>query len=212
MLATVILGTVAIILAIPLVLQFWELPVELRANYATLQSLSTTVALALAGIWAYFQFVLFRNYHPHLTVLQDVSYRLINPEYFHIAVVALLNNTSRVKVEIQKVSFQLLQIAPVSSEEAERLRDEVFESNFQEDLQWPLRHERTREWQANACIVEPGETLEVTCEFIVPSSMQSVLVYTYVHNSQYSEKSDGVQGWPKSTVRDLTMAYQNQIQ
>ena len=204
MLATAVLVTVVIILAIPFVLQLWDVPAELHTNYATLQSISTTVALALGGIWAYFQFVLFRNFHPHLTVTQQVSFRPINADYFHINTVGLLHNTSRVKVEIPKVSFTLQQIAPIGALDAERLRDEVFVSRTREDIQWPVRYERTREWNARLCIVEPGETLEVTCEFIVPTTVESVIIYTYVHNSQYNEGHKRVQGWPKSTICDLT--------
>lgn len=205
MLASAVLGTVAIIVAIPLVVLLWDLPSELPDNYATLQSIATTIALALGGIWAYFQFVLYRNQQPHLTVSQQVTFRSVNADYFQVNAVGLLNNTSRVKVEIQKVSFQLQQVAPISSLDTERLRDEVFVSKEREDIQWPVLYERTREWNARLCVVEPGETLEITCEFIVPSAMKSIIIYTYVHNSQYKGNLKRVQGWPKSTICDLTV-------
>ena len=105
------------------------------------------------------------------------------------------------------------EVAPISSEEAARLRDEVFKSEEIEDakttklqdIQWPVRYQRTRTWEESplVCVVEPRESLEVTCEFIVPSGMETVLVYTYVYNSQYKDNPQRVQGWAKSTVHDI---------
>ena len=213
MLVKVILAVVVTILLMPLALQLVDIPRDLRANYVTLQSFATTLALMLGGLWALYQFVLFRDLHPHLSVSQEVTHRPISPDQLHINVLVQLNNTSRVKVEMREVLFILQEVAPISSDEAARLRDEVFKSEEIEDIkvkrtqdiQWPVRSKRTRTWDENVCVVEPRESLEVTCEFIVPLGMETVLVYTYVYNSQYKENPQRVQGWTKSTVYDIAV-------
>ena len=205
MFAAVILAVVATIILIPLALQLVDIPKDIRVNYVMLQSVATTLALTLGGIWALFQFVLFRNLHPHLSLSQEVTHRLINPDYFHIGVSLQVHNTSRVKVVMGDVLFQLQEVAPTTKEEAERLRDEVFMTREKNDLQWPLRYELSRGWrQGMVSVAEPRESLEIACEFIVPSTMHTVLVYSFVDNSQYKEKPQRVEGWARSTVHDLT--------
>ena len=197
------IAAAALAMVAPWLLQGFFAHEGLQLYFDILQAIVTTAAIGAGGLWAFYQFQLFRASYPHLTVSQTVTHRRVNGDYIHIAVVAIFHNTSRVKVELREVQFQLLEIAPIDSETAVKLRDQVFESEEKIDIQWPLRYERSRTWPENYCIVEPRETLEVPCEFIVPVAMKAVLIFTYAHNAQYLQNPNRVRGWPTTTVHDI---------
>ena len=57
-------------------------------------------------------------------------------------------------------------------------------------------------WPEYDRIIEPGEAHFETYEFIVLTSIKSIIVYTYFHNSRYPRSSD-TRGWGRATVHDM---------
>lgn len=176
---------------------------KIKDEVGIVQSVITSVAILVGGAFAIFKFQLFRDFEPHLSISQEVSHRFISEEYVHIAVTSTLNNNSRVRVELTSGFFRVQQILPVTDEEVERLYAQVFSDKEYEDIQWPTLDEFQRTSTNNRLVIEPGESHQETCEFIMSSEVKSVLVYTYFYNSRHSSGSQSAEGWAATTVHDI---------
>lgn len=166
----------------------------------TVQSWATVAALAVAGIFAILRFEIFREFAPHVTITQTITHRAIGDNYVHLFVIATLHNSSKVRVDFRKGYFRLQQISPASDEEVENLYADVYVNRANRDLQWPTLDEAPREWSYNDLIVEPGESHQETCEFIVARGIRTVLVDTYVYNTKRPAVPEG---WGTTSAYDI---------
>ena len=71
------------------------------------------------------------------------------------------------------------------------------------DIQWTTLEEIERAWDEGELIIEPNESHQEACEFIVTAGVASVLIYTYFHNSRYSTNARTAQGWSATSVLDI---------
>ena len=81
----------------------------------------TALAVILGGIFAAYKWQVFRESEPHLTITHDVSFRPVGDSYIHIAVTAVLHNSSRVQIELREGFFLLQQVASALDEDVEAL-------------------------------------------------------------------------------------------
>ena len=171
------------------------------------QSAITAVAIIVGGIFALSKLQAFRDFEPHLTITHRISHRLIGSSYIHIEVVAILHNSSRVKVEIRDGIFLLQKISPVSDKQVETLYVQAFEGEEYEEVQWPTLFEVSRNWKRGELVIEPSESHPEPFEFIVAKEVKSVMIYTYFHNLKFSEGDETGQGWVATTVYDLSESF-----
>ncbi len=87
-------------------------------------------------------------------------------------------------------------------EEAENLYAQVFIDREEDHLQWTTLDEVTLSGTNYAIIVEPGQSHAETYEFIISTDVQSIIEYTYFHNSGYPRSSRSP-GWSRTTVHDI---------
>ena len=166
------------------------------------QVLFTIVAIVAGGSLAAYKWQVFRESEPHLTITHEISHRTVGESYVHIAVTAMLHNSSNVHVELLKGIFSLQLLSPTSDELVESLYDEVFVRGRHTALQWPIIDESERGWGKGELIIEPGESHSETIEFIALGDVESVMVYTYFYNPKYSIGGNAAQGWGASIVHD----------
>ncbi len=86
-----------------------------------LQPPVAAVGVIAGAAFAYRKVQLFRDFEPHLTITQTLSHRPIGTRYVHIDVTAILQNNSKVRVEIREAFYKLYQIAPIDDDEIELL-------------------------------------------------------------------------------------------
>ena len=170
----------------------------------TIQSVVTVIAILAGGYFAFSRLQIFRTFEPHLTISHRVSHRRLSDSYMHIDATAVLQNNSKVQIELRE-GFVLLQgISPVSDEEAESLYAGTSEDGGYENLQWPVLEDIERVWGESRLVVEPGESHAETFEFIIGvSDYQSVLIYTYFYNPRASKSRGSAKGWGATTVYDM---------
>lgn len=176
---------------------------KLKDLAGVIQLVVTVFAIIAGGIFAAYKWQVFRESEPHLTITNEVSHRPVGDSYVHIAVTAILHNSSKVKMEFREAFFLLQKISPVSEEEVEALYTQVFRDRKYDNLQWPTLDEAPRNWEKEVLIVEPGESHQETCEFVILADIESVMIYTYFHNSQFSQSSSTPEGWSATTVYDI---------
>ena len=181
----------------------WKIPAQVRDGVQAIQAIVTVIAILGGGYLAARRLQLFRPFEPHLTVAHSISHRPVGSRYMHIAVEVTLHNTSRVSISLRSAEFLLQQVAPVSDSEVEQLYSQVFEDQEQKDLQWEILNSIERTWIEGEMLVEPGEIHHETAEFIVMSSVESVLVYSYFRNPSFRTDSKSVQGWTATSLYDM---------
>lgn len=167
--------------------QFWTI---------TIESVITIIAIVIAGIFAWRNGIIFRHRSPHINIAHDVTHRFISPSYTHLIVTATLHNSSRVKVEFRDGLFILQKIAPLNDDEVTQLYtqslDDAVSANNEEgkDIQWETLDKLWIVWDKDELIVEPGASAALTIEFIVPKTIQAVLITTYLYNTRVMGKID----------------------
>ena len=166
--------------------QFWTI---------TIESVITIIAIVIAGIFAWRNGIIFRHRSPHINIAHDVTHRFISTSYTHLIVTATLHNSSRVKVEFRDGLFILQKIAPLNDDEVTQLYaqfsdDAVSASEGAEDIQWETLDKLWIVWDKDELIVEPGASAALTIEFIVPKTIQAVLITTYLYNTRVMGKID----------------------
>lgn len=160
-------------------------------------------AIVIGGFFALYKLQIFRDFEPHLTVSQEISHRFIGENYIHVETTATLHNSSRVKIEIRKGLSRLQQIAPASAEDIVEIYSQTFVDKESDYLQWPTLEEVERNWDKGEMIVEPGESHRETYEFIVSGDVASIMVYTYLYNSEFPKSPS--EGWGAATVHDMIL-------
>ena len=100
------------------------------------QAVATVAAIVIVGVFAWRNLWWLRTFQPHITITHSVSHRPVGTQYIHLAVVATLYNSSRVKVEIQEGVFQLAQVSPIEDDQLLSMYRSAF----------PLSNERKR-WE-----------------------------------------------------------------
>ena len=165
------------------------------------QAVIALIALVVAGGFAIFKFRIFRPFEPHLSLSQEVSHRFTDGDYVHLAVTVMLNNNSKVRVTLNEAFVRFQQVRPIISSELESLYAQAFTSGEYADIQWRVIDEFQRTWPKNTLIIEPGETHQEVYEFIVASSLKTILVYTFFYNSKRS--SNSAEGWAATTIHDI---------
>ena len=184
------------------------LPDTAMASNATriVQSSVTAVAIAAGGIFAGVKLQLFRDFAPHITITQSVTHRQIGDSYVHVFVTVTLHNSSKVKVDFRQGYFRLQQVSPITDAEVQALFDELIGDPEKEgDIQWPTLYGVRRDWGEGELIVEPGESHQEICEFIVTTGVESVLIDTFFYNSR---RPSVPMGWGATTVYDIVGNYE----
>ena len=166
------------------------------------QAVFTALAVVIGLVIAVVKLELFREFQPHLTISHEVSHRSIGDSYIHIAVVATLYNSSKVKVELGEASFLLQQISPVSDDEVEFVYSQAFLEGEYKDFGWPTLENVRFNWDGGGLIVEPGETMQDTFQFIVSEDVESVVIHMFFYSSEGSASSSAT-GWGATMVQDF---------
>ena len=161
------------------------------------------MAIGLAGLFAYQRLNVFRTFYPHLTISHEITHRFVGNSYTHISVTAILQNNSNVKVEIQNAFFRLEQVAPLSDDDVEAYRAEVSVEREYDSIRWPTLEEINLNWQKNELVVEPGGSHQETLDFVVSKDVETVQVYTYFYNPDFSERGGSSEGWEAITTYDI---------
>ena len=175
-----------------------------RNIFSVIQSFVTIIALVTAGIWAYYRFRAFRTLQPHLYIRHAVTHRSLSRSYLHIEVTAILQNTSRVGIELERGVALVQEVGPISDTEAESLNEEAWKDESNPGILWPIIGRLQRNWDQPNLVVEPGAIHSETFEFVVLKwEDQSLLLYTYFYNAEAQSHPEIKAGWSATTVYDV---------
>ena len=175
--------------------------VDLRGVGLAAGGIATMVGVAIAALVGYYKFQLFREGRPHLTIELTASHRRVSPDFVHIGAIARLSNTSKVVVTVSTATWELTAIAPYADAVAERLKQDFVRGyrydgdEFGTSVQRPV----LSRFDLN---IEPGETDQITFDFITEADIVCVAITLFIDNDAASSETNRVV-WGRRIFYDL---------
>lgn len=112
-----------------------------------------------------------------------------------------IENTGRVLLQLVDARTDVYRVLPLDDDARDRLaRDALLDAESHE-AQWTCVDSHERRWPAGDVEIEPGESDELGFDFLVPSDVTVVSVYSYVSNAN---KRNRPIGWGKTTTYDMS--------
>ena len=141
-----------------------------------------------------------REHVPHLTMTLRIQRTKASPSLHVLTATLDAKNTGSALCEIEQITWSVRVIAPYDDEKVEELRNafEIAlrkESDARTEFPWDSLENRET---VLALEVEPGESDQVTEDFIVPPEATTIAVTAYVHNA--GADKEGAEGWYRRTI------------
>lgn len=163
-------------------------------------------AAYIAALIGYHKFGLFREGKPHLTIDLSASSRTVSTEHNHIGVIARIHNTSKVAVPVFNVEWELAVVAPYSVLDVAEMEEIVTidrESGDVDGDEFPWRRLKEPVALQYDILVEPNEVDQLTVDFVVPRSIEAVVISLYVENV-FGENGVDKMGWYRRLFYDIS--------
>jgi hypothetical protein len=163
---------------------------------AIVQSIITVIAFCIAGAWAIYVFFHQRQDSPRLQITQRVTHLKLSEGYNLILVDSNFNNVGPVVVKLRRGRLRTVKVLPLDDDQEKKLTNfaTLADSDKKVAQWWPDATQPILwKWDDNEKVIEPGETEHVHSEIIVPASVRSFLVVTYVSDLAEEKKED--LGW-----------------
>ena len=173
--------------------------------FQVLQNLVTCVAIVLGGIWTYRLFVQNRLGRPHANLQQTCTSLPLDENTLFLRVNVTLRNEGNTAIVLVKSEVRISQVLPKCAKlQITTVDDESFGAvsgaEGLREVEWAPFWQSLREWNRGECIIEPGESDEFCHDFILPSGLRAVQIYSFVEN-QYSHGRS--LGWHRTSIQFL---------
>ena len=164
------------------------------------QSIFTIFAIFCGGFWTYMLFNPERDINPHLEIQQNVSSDLAIKDHVNLLQVSIeLSNKGNTRLLLDKGYVNVEQVKPLTdcidkkrcaSEQIKDALNTAYPKG--EGFSWPLLAKRMIETKLD---IEPGETDYIDVEFVIPSEVKAIRVYTFLRNNKKSDETSKEFGW-----------------
>lgn len=159
----------------------------------TFQAFMTGLAIIGAGVWFWRR----RLMAPRAAVSHR-THHVPLPDGRHVLrVLVSIANQGEVLLRVSTGFTRVQQLAPMHPYVENEVRRTPAGIAGAQDFPWVMLGKR--EW-ANLCHIEPGETQLRDCDFIIPSGVTQVIIYTYVANQKQTKAQIG---WDDSITVSL---------
>ena len=138
-----------------------------------------------------------RNYRkgrmniPHLTMHLETSRVPISATYDAIIVIVNATNTGSGLCEVCEVHWAIQALSPYDDETTVQMIEE-FENKEVSDQETEFPWSQVKEGTTSVTIaIEPGETEQMTYDFLIPHEIDAVMVSAWVANASEPKTTDG---------------------
>jgi hypothetical protein len=173
------------------------------------QSVVTIAAVFVGGLWTYDVFIKERHDYPHANIEHKTTHLSLTEKMLLLRVGLDLTNAGSSLMEIDQSTIRIQQILPAASCSndpctASQLKEASAAVGRKDDrFAWPLIAERDVK---STIEIEPGEKQSLDYEFVIPSTVKAVRIYTYFRNDRRSRKGREI-GWYASSYYDFSTAH-----
>jgi hypothetical protein len=160
------------------------------------QSFATVIALIIGGIWTYKLFIEERESYPHVKISQNLTGKLISPEWYWIQLSITTENTGKSLAHIDKADLRVQQISPLPKNVIAYVTEkQIPVPHDYLHIEWKLLCRYVRPFPVT---LEPGESDTNDVEFVIPAWLKTVKIYSYLENTSGEEY-----GWHATTIYDI---------
>ncbi|OPY69254.1 MAG: hypothetical protein A4E63_01857 [Syntrophorhabdus sp. PtaU1.Bin050] len=166
-----------------------------------IQTIVTTIAILVGGLWSYFLFVKKRQRFPRASISHQIFHKPILDGKIFLNVKTIINNTGDVLLCLESGIVRVQRILPVSPEMADSFKnisDPVPQG--EKEVDWPLIGTRPFQWEKGNCEIEPGENDHFVADYIIDGGIQLVAIYSHFQNTKKHNRDIG---WGITTIYDL---------
>lgn len=164
-------------------------------SYLTItKDILTIVAILVGAVW----FLLQREAIHKSDISHEIEYRTINDDWKWVQATVTIENTGKRVLDFNYASIKLQKILPLDQADAKRLQDgtSLLEAGDY-TIKWPRIGDVYR--PEIDIRIEPGERQTKNFDFIIPSRVQTIRIYSY-----FSTTDSRKYGWTESTILDVS--------
>ena len=179
---------------------------DIKASAEILRNIAEVTALVVGGIWTYLRFIKKRDPYPKAEIKHSISHVRLSSEKNLIHVITNFNNKGEVLLSMVTFDTRLQRITPLTEE-----MEHILEANGNlipkgtSEVEWPLLDCHERRWQKGEAELEPGESEYLHGDFIIDSSIEIVVAYSYIKNIYKKEREIG---WGCTTIYNIQKGVQ----
>lgn len=166
-----------------------------------IQAVITIAAIVIGGFWGYILFNQNRQRYPRASISHHVTHKPIADGKLLLHVTVIITNLSNVLLSLVTLEIRIQRILPVPKKILETIAqglDPVLPGHL--EIGWPIITSRELRPKKGEYEVEPGESQEIHCDFIVSSEVQTIEIYSYLKNQT---KWGREIGWDSTTLYDF---------
>jgi hypothetical protein len=165
----------------------------------------TIVVAVLGVVTAYLAFFAERKRWPKADLELVMSHRQLTNDKVLLHVKVKIRNVGRSLMKLSALRVDVRQVLPLLNATAELLESDglVAETDQGARAQWETIDTSHPKWAPDgdrAPEIEPQESDEPRFDFILPASLETVLIYVYVQNVKKRERKVG---WTVTSLYDL---------
>ena len=151
-----------------------------------------TIAIGVAGIWAFFRYRLKREDYIKAILDLDVQLHKIKDKKYLIRVKVKINNVGSSLLEPSNCLIYINQVVPISNSSLVEISQKKYEVGDSDDiLQWPNIATRTIKLYEGELVVEPNVTEEIWCDFVLESEAKVLEIYARINSDESGEDFRG---------------------
>jgi len=158
-----------------------------------IQSVITVAAIIAAGIWFFWR----GEPSTKVNFTHVVAHRQINEQWTWLHVSIIISNVGKRTLDLKSGIIRVQKILPLDPKISERIKRN--ETPIDEKAMIVLWPRIGKPYKPKIDIkIESGESDRVNCEFIIPSYVQTIKIYSFFKKSE-----DSTIGWPVTTIYDI---------
>lgn len=175
-----------------------------------LQSFVETMAIIVAGVWAYERFIKGRADHPYPKIQHRIEHFELGKGIVYLSVFVTLTNEGKTKLDLRDGKVHIRQVSPMPG----RIKD-LFEKSVKDGKSIEVRNGKipglfidsgqrigwdtlgARDWGRTTKrkpIIEPGQTKEFQFDFLIEENINVIAIISYINEDA---------GWGLATLYSL---------
>jgi len=173
---------------------------NLKKGAELAQAVLTTTAIIIGGIWTYLRFIKNRLRFPRAELSHTVVYKNLTAGKSLLRINLKVLNKGDILLPISKTWTTISQILPMAGDTLEALEaGKDLPRDNDAEIKWPELGSQEINYESGTAEIEPAESEMFHFDFIVPSDVKVVHVYSFFTNLKKREA-----GWPCITIIDLS--------
>lgn len=165
------------------------------------QGFATTLGVIAAGFWSWLLFVRQRQRFPRAEATHKITFIDLTPSLLLARITVAVENVGSVLIQLVDGYVEVYQIRPVQPAlEDVLVSDRLPLQKGGTELDWPMIGRREFNPEAEPHEIEPSESDEYHFDFIIPSSVKTVAVYSYFRNTLKGKREIG---WNHTTLCEV---------